>query len=101
MRHTDATWVDVAAVRAVANRLDASAAAIDGVARTQLGRLAFDGSTAGQAHFQRGHALRSTLGRLAGELTRWAHSAAEIATVLRAGAERYAETDLASAARIG
>ncbi|MBO0866061.1 MAG: hypothetical protein J2P16_13420, partial [Mycobacterium sp.] len=57
MGQADSTWVDVAAVRAVANRFDTSAEAVDGAARTHLRRLAFDGATAGQAHIPRGDAL--------------------------------------------
>ncbi|MGH3969123.1 MAG: type VII secretion target [Mycobacterium sp.] len=101
MRQPDATWVDVAALRAVANRFDASAEAIGDAARTQLARLAFGGATAGQAHLARGDALRAALGRLTGELSQWAQAATEIATALRVGAERYAEADLRGAARIG
>ncbi|MGH3634556.1 type VII secretion target [Mycobacterium sp.] len=101
MGQADATWIDVAAVRAVANRFDTGAEAIDRGAHTQLGRLAFDGATAGQAHVARGEALRSALDRLAGELVQWARAAAEIATALRAGAERYAEADLRGAVRLG
>lgn len=93
--------IDVAAVCAVANRFDTSAQAVDGAARIQLGRLAFGGATAGQAHFARGDALRIALGRLTGELTQWSRAAAEIATVLRAGAGRYAEADSRGATRIG
>lgn len=101
MGQTDATSIDVAAVRAVANRFDTGAQVLDAAARIQLGKLAFDGATAGQAHVARGDVLHSTLGRLAGELTQWARAAAEIATALRSGAERYAEADLRGAARIG
>ena len=93
--------IDVAAVCAVANGFDVSAEAVDCVARTQLGRLAFGGATAGQAHLARGDALRSALGRLTGELTQWGCAAAEIAIALRAGAVGYADADLRGAARIG
>jgi len=93
--------IDIAAVRAVANRFDAGAEALDGVARTRLGGLAFGGATAGRAHLARGDALRATLGRLTGEMTEWGRAAAEIATALRVGADHYAEADLRGAARIG
>lgn len=106
MGHADATRfngaaIDVAAVRAVANRFDTSAAAVDGATRTQLGSLAFGGATAGQAHRAGGDALYTAVRRLTGELTQWADAAAAIATALRFGAERYAEADLRGAARIG
>lgn len=93
--------VDVAAVCAVANRFDAGAQAVDGAARIQLGRLSFRAAGAGQAHVDRGDALRTALGRLTGDLTEWGHAAAQIATTLRAGAQRYAEADLRGAVRIG
>ncbi|MGH3597791.1 MAG: type VII secretion target, partial [Mycobacterium sp.] len=91
------TVVDAAAVRAVANRFDATAQLIDGTARTHLGRLAFDGATAGRAHIAHGDALRVALDRLTGELAQWARATVEIAATLRAGADRYAEADLRAA----
>jgi hypothetical protein len=94
-------FVDAAAVRAVANRFDATAALIDGAARTHLGKLAFDGASAGRAHIAHGDALRAALSRLSCELAQWARATAEIAAALRAGTERYAEADLRAAARIG
>lgn len=101
MGQADATRIDVAAVRAVANRLEDAALAVDAAARTQLGRLAFGGAVAGQAHPARGDALHTALGRLTGELTNWARAAGEIAAALRAGAERCADADRHGAARIG
>jgi transposase-like protein len=94
-------FVDAASVRAVANRFDASAELIDGAARIHLRRLAFDGSSAGQAHVARGDALRIALDRLSHELAQCARATVEIATALRVGADRYAEADLRAAARIG
>jgi Excreted virulence factor EspC, type VII ESX diderm len=94
-------FVDAAVVRTVANRFDATAALIDGAARTHLGRLAFDGATAGRAYIASGDALRVALDRLAGELAQWARATVEIATALRASADRYAEADLRAAARVG
>lgn len=93
--------IDIAAVRAVANRFDAGAEALNGAVRTRLAGLAFGGATAGQAHLARGDALRATLGRLTGELAAWGRAATEIATALRVGADRYAEADLRGASRIG
>jgi hypothetical protein len=101
MAEADPTYVDVAAVCAVAGRIEASAQAVDAVARNQLGRLAFDGAAAGRAHLDRGDALRNTLAALTGELARWARASAEIATALRTGAGRYAAADLRAAARMG
>lgn len=94
-------FVDPAAVRAVANRFDATAELIDDAVRTRLGTLAFGGATAGRAHAAHGDALRVALNRLTGELGQWARASVEIATALRASAERYAEADLHAAARVG
>lgn len=93
--------VDGAALRAVANRFDATAEAIDGAVRTHLARLAFHGAAAGQAHIARGDALRSALDRLAGELSEWSRASVEIAAALRADAQRYGDAELSSAARLG
>jgi uncharacterized protein YukE len=94
-------FVDAAAVRTVANRFDDTAQLIDGALRTHLARLAFDGATAGRSYVGHGDALRLALNRLADELVRWARATAEIATALRASADRYAEADLSAAGRIG
>jgi Excreted virulence factor EspC, type VII ESX diderm len=93
-------FVDAAAVRTVANRFDDTAQLIDGAVRTHFGKLAFDGTTAGQAYIGHGDALRVALNRLAGELSQWARATAEIATTLRASADRYAEADLSAAGRV-
>jgi hypothetical protein len=93
--------VDIAAVCAVANRFDTGAQALADAARIRLGGLAFGGAAAGQAHRARGEALGAALGRLAGEMTAWAHAAADIASALRVGVERYAAADLRGAGRIG
>ncbi|KAA1248641.1 hypothetical protein F0Q45_19510 [Mycobacterium simiae] len=92
--------IDVAAVVAVADRIGAAAQLIDDAAANLLARLAFGGAGAGQAHAQRGQALRCELDRLAAELSQWSRAAVEIAQALRAGADRYAEADRFAAARI-
>lgn len=94
-------FVDAAAVQAVANRFDDAAHLIDGAARAHLGRLAFDGTTAGRAYIGQGDALRFALHRLSGELAQWARASMEVATALRAGVDRYADADQFAAARIG
>jgi Excreted virulence factor EspC, type VII ESX diderm len=94
-------FVEAAAVRTVANRFDDAAQLIDGAVRTHLARLAFDGAAAGRAYVGHGDALRLALNRLADELLQWARATGEIATALRASADRYAEADLSAAARIG
>ncbi len=93
-------FVDAAAVHTVANRFDDTASLIDGAVRTHLARLAFDGGTAGRAYVGHGDALRLALNRLAGELGQWARASGEIATALRASADRYTEADLSAAARV-
>ncbi|WIM87642.1 type VII secretion target [Candidatus Mycobacterium wuenschmannii] len=93
-------FVDVAAVRAVANRCDDAAHLVDGAVRAQFGRLAFDGTTAGRAYIGQGDALRFALHRLGGELTQWARATMEVAAALRASADRYDDADQLAAARI-
>jgi Excreted virulence factor EspC, type VII ESX diderm len=94
-------FVDAAVLRTVANRFDATAVLVEGVARTNFGRLVFDGATAGRAHIGQGDALRIALHRLVGELEQWVRATMEIATALRANADHYAEADLRAAARVG
>jgi Excreted virulence factor EspC, type VII ESX diderm len=95
------TRVDIAAVRAVAHEFDTAAELLDNAVSTHLARLAFDGATAGRDHIARGDALRGALDRLSGELLEWSRAAAEIAAALQAGADRYADAELHSAARVG
>jgi hypothetical protein len=94
-------YVDTTSVRAAANRFDATAENIDHAARIQLGRLAFDGASAGRAHVGGGDALRRALNRWAGELAQWSRASAEIATALRIGADSYGAAELRAAARVG
>jgi hypothetical protein len=94
-------FVDATALRMVANQFDATAMHLDGVARTYLGRLTFDGATAGRAYIGQGDLLRAALHRLGDELVQWARATVEIATALRASADHYAEADLRAAARVG
>ena len=94
-------FVDAAAVRTAANRFDDAAQLIDGAVRSHFGSLAFDGATAGRSYAGHGDALRLALNRLAGELGQWARATGEIATALRASADRYAEADQHAGARIG
>lgn len=101
MGHRDAASIDVAAVRAVANRFDATAEIIDETARNHLASLTYGGATAGRAHIARGDALRSALERLVAEVSQWSRATGEIALALRASADRYAYAELRSAARIG
>lgn len=93
--------VETAALRAAADRFDAGAELIDGAARSQLGRLTFDGACAGRAHVAAGDALRHALDRWAGELSRWSRASTGIAAALRTGAASYADAELRAAGRIG
>jgi hypothetical protein len=94
-------FVDAAAVRTVAHRFDDAAQLIEGAVHTHFAGLAFDGATSGRAYIGHGDALRLALNRLASELAQWSRATVEIATALRASADRYAEADLSAAARIG
>jgi hypothetical protein len=100
MRSVTNIEVDVAALRAVADRFSAAADLIDGAVDNHLAGLTFGGAAAGRAHVASGDALRAGLGRLAGELSRWSRAAGEIAVALRIGADRYADAELYAAARI-
>ena len=96
------TRVDVGAVLAVAGRYDGIADAVEGVARTHLARLAFDGSVAGRDHAARGEAQRRAVDGVVGQqLHYWARSAREIAAALRSSCDRYVEADARGAARVG
>jgi uncharacterized protein YukE len=95
------TWIDVAAVRSVADRFDGAAEVIDGAVRNHLAHLTFSGICAGRAHIARGDALCSALNRLSAQLTQWSRATVEIAAALRATADHYADAELRAAARIG
>jgi hypothetical protein len=94
-------FVDAAAVRTVANRFDDSAHLVDSAVRTHFGSLAFDGSRAGRDYVGQGDAIRFAVHRLSSELAQWARATAEVAAVLRIGADRYAEADQRAAMGIG
>ncbi|MGY4710379.1 type VII secretion target [Mycolicibacterium sp. CBM1] len=93
------TRVDTAAVRAVAQRFAAAADILDGVSRTHLSRLRFDGSAAGRAHTASGGAVRAALDHCAAELAQWSRAAEEIAAALRSVADHYTEAELKAALR--
>jgi hypothetical protein len=95
------THVEVGALRSAANQFDATAQLIDAAARTDLSQLSFNGATAGRAHLGRGDALHTSLNRLGTDLAQWSRATAEIAAALRVAADRYADAELRSAARIG
>jgi uncharacterized protein YukE len=89
------TRVDLFALRAAADAFEASAESLGGA------RLTFDGATAGRAHVARGDALRNAVERLTAHLAAWSRASAEIAATLRAGADRYADTEERNGSRFG
>ena len=101
MRQAEAARVDVAALHAVARQYEAVADIVDGVVRTHLSGLVFDGAAAGCAHVARGDGLRMAVDNVVDQLRQWSRAAAEIAAALRASADRYAEADVSAARRVG
>jgi hypothetical protein len=87
-------------VRAIADRIDDAAELVGEARSNHLSRLTFDGARAGRAHAADGDRLRGELENLAGELSRWARAAVEIAAALRSGTARYTEAESYAAARI-
>jgi hypothetical protein len=94
------TEVDVAAVYAVADRLDEAAEILDDAVNDPLSRLVFGGSHAGRAYAARGDTVRAGLARLTAEVSQWSRATAEIGAALRSGADRYADAEQYAAARI-
>lgn len=88
------TSVDPAALRAAAQRMDNAADIVLAALRTRLGGLQFDGTVAGRAHAVAGASVRTGVDRLVADLAQWASVAREIAAALRAGADRYAESEM-------
>jgi hypothetical protein len=91
----------VAALHAVARQYEAVADIVDGAVRTHLAGLTFDGASAGRAHVARGDGLRTAVDRVVDQLRQWSRASAEIASTLRASADRYAEADISAARRVG
>ncbi|BBZ73658.1 hypothetical protein MPRS_47510 [Mycobacterium paraseoulense] len=94
------TEIDVAATHQIADQFRAAADLLDRALSDQLGRLAFGGAAAGRAHTARGDALRVELDRLTAEVAQWSRASTEIATALRASADRYADAEMYAAERI-
>jgi hypothetical protein len=101
MGESDAARVDVAALLDVARGYDALADAVDAAARKHLTRLSFDGAVAGRAYTARGDALRNSVEHVGAGMRIWARACIEIASVLRASADRYVEADARAARRVG
>lgn len=98
-QHT--THLEIDALRVLANRFDASAEMLDVAVGARLGRLAFDGASAGRCYTANGDALRRALDRLTSQVAQWARASNEIAVALRVSADHYAAAELRSTARIG
>jgi Excreted virulence factor EspC, type VII ESX diderm len=101
MGQADVAHVDVAALIAVARQYETVADMVDRAVRSHLTGLAFDGAAAGRMHIARGDALRSAVDHVVDGLRQWSRASAEIAAVLRASADRYADADTYAARRVG
>lgn len=96
-----AVVVDIAAVRAVAQRFDDAATAVDDVARRHLGVLVFDGAVGGRAHTAHADAVHRVLARVSADLADWSRACAEIAEALRGSISRYVEAEASSSEGLG
>ena len=96
-----AARVDTAAVRSIAQEYQTASSIVDGAVRTHLGDIDIGGATAGRAYVAHGDALRAALFGVATSMRQWSRAASEIATMLRASADRYADADAGAAARVG
>lgn len=101
MGEIESARVDVGALLDVAGRYDAVADTVDGLARTHLHRLAFDGATAGRDHTAHGDVVRRALDDVIDQMNLWARAAREIASGLRSSAVRYVDADAHATARLG
>jgi len=87
------SFVDPAAVRAAAQRIDTAAETVLGAVRSRLGRLEFGAANAGRGHSAAGAALRAELDGLTADLIRWGRAAAELAAAIRAGVDGHEATE--------
>ncbi|MCU1694425.1 MAG: hypothetical protein JWR34_488 [Mycobacterium sp.] len=101
MGESDAARVDVAALLDVARGYDALADTVDAAVRVHLTRLSFDGAVAGRAYTARGDALRNSVEHVGDGMRLLARASVEIASALRASADRYVEADARGARRVG
>ncbi|MCB0934153.1 MAG: ESX-1 secretion-associated protein [Mycobacterium sp.] len=92
------TSVDLATLDAAAQRLDAAAEIVQNASNV---RLQFDGAVAGRSHTAAGAAVRNAVESLIADARRWASTAGEAASALRAGVNlaAHAEADSAAALR--
>jgi hypothetical protein len=101
MGEPDVARVDVAAVLGAARQYETAADIVDNAVRTHLSGLRFDGAAAGRMHSARGDALRNAVDEVVDRLHSWSRAAAEIASELRACADRYVDAESRSARRMG
>ncbi|MCW2520729.1 MAG: hypothetical protein JWR46_3348 [Mycobacterium sp.] len=101
MGENESAHVDVGVLLDVAGRYDAVADVVDGLARTHLNRLTFDGAVAGREHAARGDALRRAVDDVVDQMYMWARAMREIASALRVSAARYVDVDARGAVRLG
>lgn len=80
-------------MRAVAQRFDVAADMLDGVARSQLGGMRFDGAVAGRRHIASGDAVNDAVAQLGAAVVQWSRAAAEIAETLRYAAASFAAAE--------
>lgn len=92
------TSVDLAAVRAAAQRIDDSAATVLEAPATRVGSWRIDATTTGRVHGDAGAALRAETERLSADLIGWAYAAGELAAALRSGADGHLAAEYEAAA---
>ena len=85
----------------LAGRCDAVAEMVDGLSRTHLGRLMFDGAGAGRDYTGRGDAVRRAVDAVVDPVHVWARAMRETASALRTSASHYVDADALSATRLG
>lgn len=100
MGASDAARVDVTALLDVARGYDALADAIEDAVRTHLARSSFDGAVAGRSYTPQGNAIRHSVEQIGDGMRLWSRASAEIASALRASADRYVEADARAARRV-
>jgi hypothetical protein len=101
MGDIESTRVDVGALLDVAGGYDAVADAVEGLARTHLARLTFDGAWAGRDHVARGDAVRRAVDGVVDQTVVWSRAMREISSALRVSAGRYVDADARNADRLG
>jgi hypothetical protein len=101
MGRIESAHLDVGALLDVAGRYDAVAETVDGLARTHLAGLRFDGAVAGRDYTTEGDVLRRAMDDLTDGMQAWARAAREIASALRSSANLYVDADARGAVGLG